>query len=213
MINKHIVNIGYPRSGTTWLWENANFEPKLDKENAILTTSLDFDHYVKYYKQYQISANFQPNLWCVDREIIQFVQQHSTHITLIVRNPFDFVERYFDWIYRDQNIKTLTDYIVYNGFVNYRDVVDRWSSNATKFKVFFFDDLTSHPEKFFKQYMLFCEIPIANNEQINYTTKVNANPKRDRIKLDFTQEQVKFINNQIDQFQVVAGRDISHWKR
>jgi seryl-tRNA synthetase len=55
--------------------------------------------------------------------------------------------------------------------------------------------------------MLFCEIPIANNEQINYTTKVNANPKRDRIKLDFTQEQVKFINNQIDQFQVVAGRD------
>ena len=92
MIDRHIVNIGYPRSGTSWLWNCSGFAPRHDKENTLLMDNLNFDQYVKYYSQYRISANFQPNLWHVDTEIIKFVQQHASHITLIVRNPFDFVD-------------------------------------------------------------------------------------------------------------------------
>mgnify|MGYP000595244359 CR=1 FL=1 len=35
MIEKHIVNIGQARAGTTWLWKCANFDPVYDKENKI----------------------------------------------------------------------------------------------------------------------------------------------------------------------------------
>jgi hypothetical protein len=213
MIEKHIVNIGFPRTGTTWLWKCAGFEPKFDKENNILTNSLDFDRYIDYYKKYQISANFQPSLWCVDKEIIEFVHQYATHITCIVRNPFDFVERYFDWIRKDQDHDVLTQYLVSSGYVNYRGVVDRWASGPARFRVFFFEDLEQNPAIFFKEYMAFCQLPIAETNTIDYTTKVNANPKRKKIKLNFTDDQISVINQEIDRFQLVVDKDLTHWKK
>ena len=213
MIEKHIVNIGFPRTGTTWLWECAGFDPVNDKENPILTTDLDFDRYVKYYSQYQVSANFNPNLWCLDREIIQFIQQHATHITLIVRNPFDFVERYFDFIHRDEEVSVLTEFLVFGGFINYKDIIDRWSVGAVKLKVLFFEDLERNPSKFFKEYMDFCQISIAKNKIIDYNVKINANPKQEKIRLNFTANQIKFINQEIDRFQTLTDRDLTHWKK
>jgi len=212
MIQKHIVNIGHPRAGTTWLWKCAGFEPRVDKENSILTTSLDFDHYTKYYSQYQVSANFQTNLWCMDTEIIKFVQQQATHITFIVRNPFNFVERYFDWVHRGQDVDTLTKYLLSNGFVNYKDIVDRWSG-AVKFQIFFFEDLEQDPVKFLEEYMAFCQLPVAENTLINYNTKVNVNPKQEKIKLNFTDKQIALVNQEIDRFQTVVSRDLAHWKK
>jgi hypothetical protein len=213
MIEKHIVNIGQARAGTTWLWKCANFDPVYDKENKILMKSLDFDQYIKYYNQYQVSANFQTNLWYVDREIIQFVQQHASHITFIVRNPFDFVERYFDWICQGHDYKTLTQYLVLTGYVNYRDIVDRWASGAKKFKIFFFEDLANNPKIFFKEYMAFCQLPIAETDTFNYNTIVNANPKQEKIKLNFTNDQINFVNHEIDRFQSVVDKDLTHWKK
>jgi hypothetical protein len=213
MIEKHIVNIGQPRAGTTWLWKCAKFDPELDKENDILMESLDFDQYVRYYKQYQVSANFQTNLWCVDQAIIQFVQQHATHISFIIRNPFDFVERYFDWIYQEQNTDTLTQYLVSSGYVNYYDIVTRWAAGAKKFQIFFFEDLERDPTVFFKEYMAFCQLPIAKIDTFNYNTKVNANPKTEKIKIDFTDDQINFINHEIDRFQQLVDTDLTHWKK
>jgi hypothetical protein len=213
MIEKHIVNIGQARAGTSWLWKCANFNPAYGKENNILRESLDFDQYIKYYNQYQVSANFQVSLWQVDREIIQFVQKHASHITFIVRNPFDFVERYFDFIYQEQDKKTLTQYLVSTGYVNYRDIVDRWAIGAKKFKIFFFEDLANNPKIFFKEYMAFCQLPIAKTDAFNYNTIVHANPKQEKIKLEFTNDQIDFINHEIDQFQSIVDKDLTHWKK
>ena len=213
MLEKHIVNIGQARAGTTWLWKCAKFDPMHDKENDILMKSLDFDQYIKYYNQYQVSANFQVNLWHVDREIVQFVQRHASHITFIIRNPFDFVERYFDWIYQGQDTKTLTQYLVSTVYVNYRDIVERWASGSKKFKIFFFEDLANNPEIFFKEYMTFCQLPIAETDTFNYNTIVNANPKQEKTKLEFTNDQINFINHEIDRFQSIIDRDLTHWKK
>jgi hypothetical protein len=212
MIKKHIVNIGHPRTGTTWLWTHSNFEPHKDKENSILLDTIDFDHYIKYYSQYDISANFQPGLWAVDREIIHFVQQHSTHITFIVDNPFRFVSRFLDYFYPDQDISILKEYVIFSGFLKYRDIVERWSKNAPKFKIFFFEDLEQNPQEFFKNYMEFCEIPVVSDPAISYNTKINARLRQNKLKLDFTADQIEFINNEIDKFQSVVDRNLSHWK-
>jgi hypothetical protein len=213
MIEKHIVNIGFPRTGTTWLWKCAGFDPAHDKENNILTTDLDFDQYVKYYSQYHISANFNPSLWCVDREIIKFIHQHATHITVIVRDPFDFIERLFDFVYRGEEVAVLIKLLVFGGFINYKDIVNRWSVGAVKFKVLFFEDLEHDPVKFFNEYMDFCQISIAKNKIIDYNVKVNANPKQEKIRLNFTGDQIKFINQEIDRFQTLVDRDLTHWKK
>ena len=213
MIEKHIVNIGYPRCGTSWLWRCAKFEPVHDKENKILMTDLNFDRYQAHYNQYQVSANFQTNLWHVDREIISFVHQHASHISIILRNPYNFSERYFDWIHRPQNQSDLVNYIVSAGFLNYYDVVTRWMPGARKFKIFFFEDLESSPQQFFEDYMSFCELPIANSQHINYNTKINANPKLKKTTIEFTENQILFINQEIDKFQQLVDRNLSHWKK
>lgn len=213
MIDQHIVNIGFPKTGTDWLWSHAGFGPLSAKENRILMQELDFDKYIKHYSQYRVSANFQTNLWHVDREIINFVHQHATHITIILRNPFDFVQSYFDWIYVGQEPQSLLNHIVYSGFMQYRDIVDRWNTNDNRFQMFFFDDLENNPFKFFQDYMAFCQIPVEQNKNINYNVKINANRKTTKAKLKFSADQVNFINNQVDRFQPLVNRDLTHWKR
>lgn len=214
MIDRHIVNIGYPRSGTSWLWNCSGFAPRHDKENTLLMDDLNFDQYVKYYSQYRISANFQPNLWHVDTEIIKFVQQHASHITLIVRNPFDFVERYIDFINPDQvPTETLMNYVIYSGSIKYRDVATRWGSSAKKFQIFYFDDLEKNPFRFLTEYMAFCQIPVVKNPNIDYNLKFNANPKKEKIKINFTKDQIDFINHEIDLFQSVVDRNLTQWKK
>lgn len=213
MIEKHIVNIGFPRCGTSWLWKNANFNPRFDKENQILMTDLDFDHYLNYYKRYNVSANFQTNLWQVDKEIIQFVHSCATHISIIVRDPYNFVERYYDWIHKSQEQSVLVDYIVYDGFIRYHDIVNRWKPKLSKFKIFFFEDLAADPGQFFEDYMSFCEITVANSKNINYDEKINVNPKNKKTKIIFTEKQINYINQEIDKFQTLVDRDLTHWKK
>ena len=213
MIEKHIVNIGHPRCASSWLWQCAGFSPAQDKENRILMDDLNFDQYIRYYQQYKISANFQPNLWQVDQEIIKFVQKCTTHISFVVRNPYNFIERYTDWVYTDQDFNTLTNYFVTSGYIKYANIVDRWAPGAKKFQVFFFEDLERDPYMFFKNYMSFCQVDIAENRVTDYNKKINANPKQKKINLKFTRDQISFINHEIDQFQTLVYKDLTHWKR
>jgi hypothetical protein len=213
MIEKHIVNIGFPRCGTTWLWHHAKFEPFDDKENQILMTSLDFDQYVNYYKKFRVSANFQTNLWHVDREIINFIHQHATHISIIVRNPYDFVARYYDWIQTSQCQSELVQYIISAGYVRYSDIIARWRSDSLKFQIFFFEDIESDPEKFLNDYLKFCNLPVVKNNQIDYNKKKNPSIKPQRTLLTFTPQQVEYINQEIDKFQLLVDRDLTHWKK
>jgi hypothetical protein len=90
--------------------------------------------------------------------------------------------------------------------------VDRWSG-AAKFQIFFFEDLEQDPAKFLEEYMAFCQLPFAENTLINYNTKVNVNPKQEKIKLNFTDKQIALVNQEIDRFQTVVSRDLAHWKK
>lgn len=213
MIHKHIVNIGYPRCGTSWLWTHAGFQPTQDKENQILMTSLNFKHYLNYFGQFDVSANFQPNLWYVDREIIKFVQQHATHISIIVRNPYNFVERFYDWIHRTQLQADLVNYIINSGYVRYCDVINRWRSDTVKFKIFLFDDLQSDPQTFLQNYLTFCALPAKTDHKSDLYKPINANPKQIRTTLKFTAAQINVVNQEIDKFQQLVDRDLSHWKK
>jgi hypothetical protein len=219
MIEKHIVNIGHMRCGTTWLWVRAGFDSTSTekninyalKENNLLMTDLDFDKYTKFYRQFKISANFNPNLWKIDRELIKFVQQHASHITFIVRNPFNFIERVVDYIIDEQELTELTNFVIHSGFIKYYDIVTRWASGSRNFKIFFFEDLESNPVQFLRDYMSFCELPIPGTQHIEYYKKINAISKPNKISLSFTTDQIDNINQEICKFQKVVDRDLSHW--
>ena len=102
MKNKHIVNVGLPRCATTWVWHNIlhHLDSDLDiynKENPLLLNG-NYSQYKDFYNQYTVSANFNPNLWHIDTDLIRYIDQYATHISIIFRNPYEFIERYCDWI-------------------------------------------------------------------------------------------------------------------
>jgi len=215
MIEKHIVNIGYPRCGTSWLWAHANFSRSLQKEYALHDT-LNFAQYLSDFGMYQVSANFQTNLYYVDTEIIDFVSQHATHTTVILRDPYSFVERYVDWISTSiQDVPRLTNFVIYSGMSNYYDIIQRWLPRSRKFGIFYFEDLAQDPRKFFLDYMEFCELDlqVAKSSYTDYNQRINRNPKSSKLLIDFTDDQILYLNTQIDKFQALAHKNLSHWKK
>lgn len=213
----HIVNIGLPRCGTTWLWRHANFGPYKDKENRILLKSPDFDGYKKHYQQYEVSANFNPNLWFLDREIVKFLAGAATHVTVILRNPFDFVERYVDYIDpQGLDVAGTTDFVIGAGYIKYHAILRRWAdeiADPTRFKIFLFEDLAKDSRKFFVDYMDFCGLTERVQPNVDYSQKINYNINAKKLKIDFSAGQIQTINQQITLFKSWIDQDISHWTR
>ena len=67
----HYVNLGYPKTATTWLFENLIQYPGIDyngiKENSYLPNiGYPLDPYINYYWPYNISLSFAPNQFQLD---------------------------------------------------------------------------------------------------------------------------------------------------
>lgn len=217
MKHKHILNIGFPRCGSTWLWENLCQHPDLnsplyEKENAILFSN-NFTSYYDFYKNYNISANFNPNIWLIDTELIKYLNQFTTHISIILRNPYDFVERYYDFIGHSFNHQSeFIDFLINQPHLRYYDICSRWVDNSTaKFSIFYFDDIVTNSGLFLSKYFEFCELDVILAKDFGKIR--NQNSKELKTKLDFSKEQIKIINRQIDNFSTLSDRDLSHWKK
>lgn len=187
--------------------------PTYIKENTILFDSQDFYSYKNYYQQHDVSLNFQTKLWMVDQELIKFLHNYATHISIMLRNPYDFIERYFDWLSHDFAHDEFVEWTITMQIVNYQKMVSRWMTPApatTKCKIFYFDDLRQEPELFFLDYLSFCDLaPVINSD---LKTVVNANTKPQKTKINFSKQHIATINNWIDTFSDYIQQDMSDWK-
>jgi hypothetical protein len=184
MKNKHIVNVGLPRCATTWVWHNIlhHLDSDLDiynKENPLLLNG-SYSQYKDFYNQYTVSANFNPNLWHIDTDLIRYIDQYATHISIIFRNPYEFIERYCDWI-KVPDPEQDVNFIIESKFVDYYEISARWKNNTTKkFNIFYFEDIVSDPKLFLLNYFDFCEFDCSVPS--TFDKVVNQNPKTTKIK-------------------------------
>ena len=215
MKNKHIINIGLPRCATTWLWNNLTSHPALnnpqyDKENPIMLGDA-FDSYSSFYSRYPISANFNTNLYIIDTELIKQIGQVTTHISFLIRNPYEWIERYHDFLSHNQSI---IDFVINFRRTDYRTICKRWIINVppdTKFKVLYYDDIMKNSKQFLSDYFDFCGLDVILKS--DFDNIANASTQKTRTKLNFSTNEKKIINNHITEFSEFVGKDLMHWCR
>lgn len=219
MNNKHILNIGYPKCGTTWCWhmlaQQTWFAVPREKENNDLIRGVTVADYAKSYINTEITANFSPANFAVDRYIIkQLSELPTTTASIIVRNPFDLYWSLYNFLppLRYQNYNDyVSNLIQQSWFHRPAHIIKRWQQFFTKdkFHIFFYDDMQKNSCNFFHDY---CEQMQLPHPIIRHSEKVNVT----RYNQKYTQLSpavVAMINQQIDNLQSCVNRDVLKWKQ
>jgi hypothetical protein len=221
---KHILNVGFPKCGTSWLWQQLVDHPKVTKvepkENTLFLDTLDIELYKKYYSEFDITANFQILQWAIDQDLIQKLGTCTTHASIIFRDPYDFVERWRDWLYlypsagvNKMSDSEFIDWCIQTNTVDYKKIVLRWQNNLVnaKFKILLYRDLKNNMDEFLSDYFKFCELEYVDLP--NRHKHVNVHPNATKNTLVFNANQINLINQKIYEFEEILKQDLSSWLR
>jgi len=217
MKEKHILNIGLAKCGTTWLWEQLKQHPDVyldgcEKEPPYFLEDNNIDAYKKSFEKFNISANFHVATWQIDQCLIQNLDLFSTHVSIIFSDPYLFIERFYNWLPPDMSQSEFIDMCIRTKMICYKEIACRWDQNLTKskFKILIYDDLCSDPDQFLTDYFNFCGL---NNVKIPTSKKIINKNLQTKIPLTFSTKQVALINTEISKFEQLVGRDFGHWRK
>jgi len=219
MKTTHILNIGYPKCGTTWLWkllaQQSWFTAAIEKENTRLITGVVVSDYIKPYTDYDITANFAPGNFALDRYVIKQLSELPTvQTSIILRNPYDLYWSLYNFLPN-------SDLATYNNFVNNLNnqswftrpahVIKRWQQifGKERFCIFFYDDLQKNNSDFFNNYCKQMSLPdpaVLDMRPKNVTRYTYTN-------MELDSNLITLINQEIDNLQACVDYDVQKWKR
>ena len=219
MNKRHILNIGYPKCGTTWCWELLTqqtwFTAPREKENDDLILGVTVADYTKSYIDTEITANFATANFGVDRYIIkQLSELPSTTVSIILRNPFDLYWSLYNFLPSPDNL-TYNDFVSnlinQSWFHRPAHIIKRWQQffKKDKFHIFFYDDIQKNSSDFFNNYCKQMQLPepvILDNREINVT-------RYNQKYTELSSKLVTLINQEIDNLQLYVDYNVLKWKR
>lgn len=169
MKKAHILNIGFPKCSTMWLWKtlihNNSVSRQQDKENNSLIRGVAFEEYCKQYTD-DVTANFCPMMIAVDRYIIkQLASVPQVRPSIIIRDPIFMLWSMYNFLHEGTvyySMKSINPsnfenfcYTMYDSkwFVSLELVVNRWRSEfGDRLQIFMYDDLKKDNHAFFQDY-------------------------------------------------------------
>lgn len=218
MKQHHILNIGYPKCGTTWCYDALEAQPWFnktrEKENNDLLKGISVADYSTSYLQDEITANFSPANMALDQYIIQQLSEIPTVSTsIILRNPYDVYFSLYNFL-KDYTLdfNTFTKTIInQDWFHRTGHVIERWQKNFKKerFQIFFYQDLKQDNNQFLFDYCFRMKLPspvVLDVIDTNVTTYVHNNTELDP-------DLIAVINTEIDKLQLLIKCDLSEWKK
>ena len=217
MKSKHILNIGYPKCGTSWCWHVLQQQPWFsaprEKENQDLMKGISVNNYFDSFRDYDITANFTPSNFAVDRYIIKQLSEHTTvAASIMLRNPFEIYWSMYN--FAPHTFNSYNDYVnnlLLQGWFNQvATIINRWKNYfESRLQIFMYEDIKQDSNKFFIDYCQRMQLPepvILDTSLIN-VTKYGRRPTEElNVKL------VQVINQDIDNLQSVVGQDLTRWK-
>ena len=208
----HLLHIGLPKSGTTWLWHKIkyNIDSTLDKEIHFFNTELDVKMYYDLYSMYNISANFPTNFFTIDQFLIKQLSLISKNIkcSISLRSPMSFACSYYNFIKFDKGVDEFSTYFFDTQLYDYYSYIIRWKKFFPDLHILFFDDLINNPKLYYKDYCNFTGL-VYNNKQ-DFTKKINAQ-KNYNTSITFNKEQTNIINCSTKKLENLIERELSSW--
>jgi hypothetical protein len=220
----HILNIGYPKCGTTWLWKLisqqpwfATFggEPWVEKENTKLIRGVAVSEYIKPYTDHDITANFAPSNFAIDRYIIKQLSELPTvQLSIILRNPYDLYWSLYNFLPNPTQV-TYNNFIInlsnQSWFTRPAHVIKRWQQffGKDRFCIFFYDDLQKNSSDFFNNYCKQMRLPdpvISDIRPKNVTRYTHTD-------MELDSNLIVLINQEIDNLQACVDYDVLKWKQ
>jgi hypothetical protein len=221
MKTTHIMNIGYPKCGTTWCWGRLThqnwFDVTREKENPDLLTGMPVENYINEYNS-NITANFHPANFALDRYIIKQLSELPTvRISIILRNSFDLYWSLFNFLsnpsYSDHSdySNSVNNLIEQSWFHRPSHVIKRWQKyfEPERFQIFYYDEIQKDNTEFFNNYCKQMQLPtpvVLENKIVNKTRYIQKKTMLDP-------KLINIINQEIDNLQELVDRDLSNWKK
>ena len=220
----HVMNIGYPRSATTWCWQcllrQEWFNAPREKENNDLAIGTPISDYKNVYADYDITANFFAGMVHIDQYLIkQLSEIPSVQISIILRNNFDQFYSLYNFSLLDPTTDASaytynqwTKNLIEQGWYHpVAHLIKRWQKyfSPDRFHVFYYDQIQKDGAKFFKDYCQQMQLPTPTNVEnqiVNGARYIADGPTLD-------QNLVKIINQEIENLEILLGQDLSRWKK
>lgn len=217
----HYRNIGFPKTGTNWIWAQLYNHPQIDGRFDVAYKEFrgrDLSDYKKVYNNYNITYNLDTHIFTdniKDYLRPEHIHQYTTHLTMIFRNPYEVLNSMYNM---DKNLNThlSIDKKEYTNidchrvkmYSDTKHIFEYWDNCKLPIKYMFYDDLQNDPKKFIYE---ICEHlglkPFHNSKRgITFPTEKN-NP----LVFD-NKDTIEYINRGISVIEDRLGRDLSHWK-
>ena len=219
MKNNHILNIGYPKCGTTWCWELLAQQPWFsiprEKENFDLIKGVTIAEYTNLYQSYDITANFCTSNFALDRYIIKQLSELPTvNVSIILRNQFDLQWSLYNYLPNHANMdyhSSFVNMIDQSWFTKTSHIIKRWQKyfDPTRFHIFFYDELKENNNLFFNNYCRLMKLP---EPIIKDSRPVNTTEYKHTIK-NLDPGVVSTINQEIEKLQDCVDYDVLKWKQ
>ena len=229
MKKTHYRNIGFPKTGTDFMFTQLMRNPWLDgKVNEWMKEykGNSLEEYRQTYKNFDLSVNLNPHIFMVSDGDDHFtspknIDQHTTHITLCLRNPYEVLNSMYNMLIRVPRHQTLygkeikrEEWLDVDGhqvktYADMRKLFSDWEVCKVPVKYIFYDDLLNDSKQFIYDLCDYIGVPRFFDKSI---TRTNRTVMKDPLTFD-KKETIDYINDNISVIEQNTGRDLSHWKR
>lgn len=216
----HYRNIGFPKTGTNWLWYQLGRHPQIDGKFNLPYKEFrpkDVESYKKMYQDYNISYNLDTHVFTESSSYLrpENIHEHTTHITFILRSPYEVLNSMYNMGKNNNPNHVMSKHEYTNmsarmcAYGDIERIFDYWKSCKLPIKYMVYDDLQSNPERFMHEICdhLGIKRSCDNNKGIVFSTKKNDPLTFDNI------DTIDYINRGISVIEDRLGRDLSHWKK
>jgi hypothetical protein len=216
----HYRNLGYPKSGTTWLYAQLRYHPQVDaklQDYYKEFTAKSLDEYKSLYQDYNISANCNPRVFTdlkaeTHHEHPTRINEYTTHLTVCFRNVYDVLNSLFNMKKNmDPNFKMTEDNFIHSQsefYKNNKKIFEYWNECKIPIKFMFYDDLVNDPKKYFYDVCDYIGIKRSYKDiGIKFKTDVKHPLAFDN------KDIINYINDSISVIEEYTKRNLSHWKK